>query len=179
QARMKEHRDLGVIPEPFWPELAPGESIYEYAHAPDFPWDEVIGAAFLASDGRAENLEQLTALVGHDHPVVRYWGIYGCLVLGKEAAGVSDLLTRQLDDPHAANRITALHALYRIEPSADLVERLVREATTTTSDPAATLAFHTLYQLGQQSAVPEQELRRLAESTQLHYAARWANRFLG
>jgi N-sulfoglucosamine sulfohydrolase len=179
QQMMRVHRDLGVIPEPFWPELAQGESIYGYAHAPEFPWDDVIGAAFLASDGRAENLEKLIALVRHDHPVVRYWGIYGCLVLGKKAAGVSDPLTRQLDDPHAANRITALHALYRIEPAPDLVQQLVREATTTKSDPAAALALFTLYQLEQQSAVSEQELRRLAESTELQYAARWANRFLG
>jgi hypothetical protein len=175
--QMLDHHDLGVIPEPFWPELAPEGSIYDYAHRGDFPWEEVVDASFRASMATENDLPYLIALMEGEHPVLRYWGALGSLALGDHATKATGALENLTTDSHAANRITALHALVRIEAREPLLDALVREAITTTNDPAATLALHTLYQLEATSKVPLAELERLAKSSELPYASRWATRF--
>lgn len=174
---MLDHHDLGVIPEPFWPELAPKGSIYDYAHRGDFPWAEVVDASFRASMATENDLSYLIELMEGEHPVLRYWGALGCLGLGDRAAESLPTLERLATDPHAANRITSLHILYRIDARVEAIEGLVREATTTSSDPAATLALHTLYQLGAHATIPPVELDRLEKANEMPYAARWAKRF--
>ncbi|QDU88570.1 Sulfatase [Pirellulimonas nuda] len=178
RARMLETRDLGVIPEAFWGELAAGQTIYDYANNGDFPWEEAIDLAFAASDQAPSKLGRLKQGLEDEHPVLRYWGAMGCLELGGAAAPASNSLKRLLEDPHAANRITAAHALYRIEPSQSRLNTLADEAIHARDDASATLAFHTLYQLDATSRVSTHDLRTIAQASPTGYAAVWANRLL-
>ncbi len=174
---MLDHHDLGVIPEPFWSELAPEGTIDDYAHRGDFPWEAVVDASFRASMATERDLPYLIELMEEEHPVLRYWGALGCLALGNRAGEATGMLERLATDPHAANRLTSLHALFRIDAREQSLEALVREATTTASDPAATLALHTLYQLEASAKIPPAELERLLQASDLPFAARWAKRF--
>jgi N-sulfoglucosamine sulfohydrolase len=55
------------------------------------------GAAEIASSGHG-NLAELKTLMKDEDPVVRYWGVTGCLVLGKSAGSLIPEIEHLLDD---------------------------------------------------------------------------------
>ncbi len=173
---MIEVGDLGVIPEAMWADLTTNDNIYRYAHKNEFPWESIVDLAFVASDASVLNIPKLESAMQSDHPVERYWGAIGCLALAGKASPAKSSLEELLKDPHAANRITAAHALYLIRPSDALLNRIVAELTPDASDPAASLALHTLYQLGATDRVDEKALKAIGKSKNA-YAGRWAERF--
>ena len=175
---MLDTRDLGVIPEAIWSEIVESGTIYEYAHDNEFPWQEVVGLAFKASDLDATNLPSFKLGLQHTHPVIRYWAAVGCLELGPATSPARSELRTLLDDCYAVNRITAAHALYQLDPSADLIRLLTKEAAQGQNDAAATLAFHTLYQLNATDAIPTSVLREIVQAETNGNAEVWANRQL-
>ncbi len=175
QQHMFSNRDLGLLPEPFWPELAANQPIYNYVRQADFPWMKVIGIAFAASEGHKGRFDFLKSGLEDSHPVIRYWAAVGFLGMGENAADAVLGLEQLLGDPHAANRITAAHALYLVEPSDGVVGALVAELDNEDNGPAATLAFHTMYQLGLADRIPNALLDRVRQRNH-GYPARWADR---
>ncbi len=173
---MIEVGDLGVIPEAMWAELTTNDNIYRYAHENEFPWESIVDLAFVASDAYVINIPRLEAAMQSDHPVERYWGAVGCLALADKASPAKSSLEELLKDRHAANRITAAHSLYLIRPSDALLDAIVAELTPDASDPAASLALHTLYQLGATDRVDDKTLKAIGKSKK-SYAGRWAKRF--
>lgn len=173
--QMLSHRDLGLLPEPFWPELAADQPIHDYVREADFPWSEVIDIAFAASDANMDDIDELTSRLEDSHPVTRYWAAIGCLGLGENATDAATGLEQLLGDPHAANRITAAHALYLVEPSDRLIGALITELDNEDNAAGATLAFHTMYQLGLSDRIPTALLDRVRQRDR-SYPARWADR---
>lgn len=175
---MLDTRDLGVVPEAIWSDLAGEAPLYDYVRSAAFPWKEVIDLAFLASDQDSVNLSVFVQKLSSENPVVRYWSAVGCLELGPAMASRTAELETLLDDEYAVNRITAAHALYRLDASPRYLEIVAKEALHTANDAAATLAFHTLYQLDGTDAVPTSSLEKVMREAPQSYAARWAKRYL-
>lgn len=104
-------RDTGFIPEGMFPHLAGEQTIYDYAQSDAYALARIIDLADLASDGKSENLPKLTAALDDAHPVARYWGAVGCLILGEAAAPAKSQLSARLKDDSLDVRTAAAEAV--------------------------------------------------------------------
>lgn len=104
-------RDVGFIPEAMYAKFADGKTLYEYGHSADYPLERIITLADAATSGQVSALPSLQAALGDSHPVIRYWGAVGCLILKQDSAPLQQQLLGLLDDPHANIRATAAEAL--------------------------------------------------------------------
>lgn len=91
-------RDTGFIPEGMFDRLAGDKTIYEYARSEAYPIERIVDLANLATDGKPENLPALIAALRDEHPVIRYWGATGCLILKDKSLKAKDALVAALDD---------------------------------------------------------------------------------
>ncbi|MFZ5829903.1 MAG: sulfatase-like hydrolase/transferase [Planctomycetota bacterium] len=115
-------RDTGFIPEAMFERLAGDKTIYEYAQSEQYPIERIVDLADKASSRDPAALGDLTAALGDPHPVVRYWGGIGCLVLQEKALPAKQKLLQLLGDPWADVRVTAAEALgYLGEKQAALI----------------------------------------------------------
>jgi arylsulfatase A-like enzyme len=189
QARLREElrrlRDLGFVPEPFWPEWDPQRTPYDVVRADDFPWDRIVDLAFRAPFSTGADVGELAAQLDDRHPVIRYWALYGCLLagpqlpLGAERDALAERLAALLEDAHAANRATAAHALARLQPQHPAALATLRDmALSPPHEPAGTLAMHTLFQLDATDVLTNEELAQIRTAAPASYASRWAERAL-
>jgi len=79
-------RDIGFIPEGMFERLAADKTLYEYAQSDAYPIERIVEVANLAALRDASSLNKLIAACNDPHPVIRYWGATGCLILQKKAA---------------------------------------------------------------------------------------------
>ncbi|MEE9462570.1 MAG: sulfatase-like hydrolase/transferase [Bacteroidales bacterium] len=113
---MIETRDLGIVPEAMYDDLAgPGKSfptIYEYARSEEYPVEKLLQAAKSASLCEPGKMDQYLRMMEDDHPVVRYWGTYAIFLLRKANPEVQSVLRVMMrEDPAEANRVMAAQAL--------------------------------------------------------------------
>jgi N-sulfoglucosamine sulfohydrolase len=85
-AKGKAIRDAGYIPEADRSIRAGETTIYDYMRSEALPYEEIVGAAELASTGNPENLDRLIEMLKNDDSAIRYWAAQGLLQLGDNAA---------------------------------------------------------------------------------------------
>jgi len=107
-----EIRDVGFLPEGMFDGLANDITLYEYGRSGEYDLESIVEIAELASLARLENLPRLIERLDDPNPVIRYWAVTGCIVLGNEARPAEKKLKNVLNDPLAAVRIAAAEALY-------------------------------------------------------------------
>ncbi|MCK4880722.1 MAG: sulfatase-like hydrolase/transferase [Bacteroidales bacterium] len=78
-------RDAGFIPETDRAIRAGETAIYDYMRSEAVPYEEILGAAVIASLKKPANLDRLRKMVGDDDSAIRYWGVQGLLMLGEDA----------------------------------------------------------------------------------------------
>jgi arylsulfatase A-like enzyme len=104
-------RDTGFIPEGMFDRLAGDKTIYEYAQSEAYPIERIITLADQATSRDPAALPDLLAALDDEHPVVRYWGATGCLILQGQAGPAKEKLLDALQDESADVRIVAAEAL--------------------------------------------------------------------
>lgn len=105
-------RDTGFIPEGMYTRLAGDKTLHDYARSSDYPLERIIDVANAASTGRVGDLPTLTNALVDPHPVIRYWGATGCLILKEKAAPAKErLLTLAKSDDCPDVRVVAAEAL--------------------------------------------------------------------
>ncbi|MBA3417060.1 MAG: sulfatase-like hydrolase/transferase [Chloroflexia bacterium] len=104
-------RDIGFIPEAMFDRLAGDGTIYDYARSDAYPIDRIVELADEATSRDPAALDHLIAALDDPHPVVRYWGAVGCLVLEGRAAPARAKLLARLGDEWADVRVAAAEAL--------------------------------------------------------------------
>jgi hypothetical protein len=104
-------RDAGFIPEGMSYQLAGDSTIYDYARGSAYPIRRIVRLADLASSGDARSLPGLIRALDDPHPVLRYWGALGCLVLQGQSAPAKDRLMALLRDDWPDIRVTAAEAV--------------------------------------------------------------------
>lgn len=104
-------RDTGFIPEGMLQPLAGGRTIYEYAQSAAYPIERIVALADQATARDPAALPALIQALDDPHPVIRYWGATGCLVLQERAAPAKTKLKTLLDDRWADVRVVAAEAL--------------------------------------------------------------------
>jgi len=113
---MIETRDIGLIPEPMFADLA-GEgkkyrTIHEYAQSSEYPVRRILEVAKLSSSPRSESFQDCLLYMGDQNPVIRYWAAYGMFLEGSANASIQQALQEMMrKDEFAANRIMAAQAL--------------------------------------------------------------------
>lgn len=111
QSEMLTTRDAGLIPERMFDELAGKRTIYDYAQSEAYPLARIIDIANKASDGDAARLNDFVAAMSDPHPVIRYWGATGCLILQQKAAPAKERLQAALRDALRDVRLVAAESL--------------------------------------------------------------------
>lgn len=104
-------RDVGFIPEGMFPRLAGQGTIRDYAQSDAYPLARILPLANQASDRNPGRLPGFLAALDDPHPVIRYWGAMGCLILGEEARPARDKLMARLKDDFADVRVVACESL--------------------------------------------------------------------
>lgn len=125
-------RDTGFIPEGMHEKLAGERTIYDYAQSEAYPLERIVDLADAATSRDASSLPRLLKAMDDPHPVVRYWGAIGCLVLQKEAAPARDKLQELLKDEWNDVRIAAAEALGwlgELEASASALAEIIRSGS--------------------------------------------------
>jgi N-sulfoglucosamine sulfohydrolase len=134
---MVETRDMGLIPEPMFGELAGQDkksgTMYEYAQSDEYPVKQVLDAANLASACDADQIQTIVEIARNSHPVIRYWGAYGLFRLQKNTAEVQSALKEMMNnDPYGTNRIMAAQALGRCGDPDAAFNALMKETSQAT-----------------------------------------------
>jgi arylsulfatase A-like enzyme len=111
RAEMIAMRDTGFIPEGMFGRLAGDKTIYDYAQSEAYPIERIIDLADQATSRDPKALPDLLAALDDEHPVIRYWGATGCVVLKQQAAPAKEKLLARLKDDFADVRISASEAL--------------------------------------------------------------------
>jgi arylsulfatase A-like enzyme len=127
QRWVRDNKDAGFLPEGMMIDRAGNRTIYEMTHADDFPIDQIIATAEMATSKKRKHLAELINRLSNDDPGVRYWAATGCAILGKKAREALPELKKLLDDPFANVRITAAEALCKIGRKKEALELLLKE----------------------------------------------------
>jgi len=110
----REMRDAGFIPETDRNIRAGNTPIYDYMRSEGLPYEEILGAAALASLKQPENLDRLRHMLGHDDSAIRYWGIQGLLMLREDAGpALGEIGEAAFDDSWNVS-VVAAEILYRM-----------------------------------------------------------------
>ncbi len=111
RADMVEMHDTGLIPEAMFERLIGDGTLYDYARSDAYPTKRVVRIADLASSRDASAIKQLLEACNDPHPVIRYWGATGCLILQDKAEPAKAKLKALLKDDWNDIRVVASEAL--------------------------------------------------------------------
>ena len=105
-------RDAGFIPEADRIIRTGSLPAYDYMRQANVPYEEIIQAAFLATEANPENLEQLTIMLKNNDSAIRYWAAQGLLILGEDARPALEQVMEVAFDPSSNVSIAAAELLY-------------------------------------------------------------------
>lgn len=111
RAQVIRTRDTGFIPEGMFDRLAGKKTIYDYAHSAAYPIEAIVTVAEKASSYDEKFLPDLRAALESGHPIIRYWGATGCLILREKSVTARAALRRLLQDDWPDVRVVAAEAL--------------------------------------------------------------------
>lgn len=131
-ADFRASHDTGLVPEGMQAQLVDGKTLYEYVRSSAYPAEQVLATACAATTRDIADLPTLVAAMEDAHPVVRYWGAQGCLVLGAAAKAAEPALRLRLTDAVLSVRIAAAEALAHMGAAAEALP--VLEAALASSD---------------------------------------------
>lgn len=165
RAEMIATRDTGFIPEGMLAKLAGKRTIYDYAQSEAYPLERIIALADTASDRNAANLPTLLAALDDPHPVVRYWGATGCLILQDRSAAAKEKLRQRLSDDWLDIRVVAAEAIAYLGEQEAAIATIadVLKSGNTYEVLAAQNALDFLYQAGHVPLSRAQQLVRGAK----------------
>jgi len=119
-------KDAGYIPEADRSIRAADLPIYDYMRSEAVPFDQILEAAWMATEINPDNLSRLRALLGNDDSAIRYWAAQGLLLLGEKARpALADLEKAVLDASWNVSVVSA-EALYRLGQKDQAVKSINR-----------------------------------------------------
>ncbi|MEO0509936.1 MAG: sulfatase-like hydrolase/transferase [Verrucomicrobiota bacterium] len=167
--QLKQHilntRDLGFFPEPLIEvvDRSRKQTIYEYGQSEtNYPINEILQMATLASNQDPINLPTFEAGLGHANETIRYWAAVGMRALGEEAVPARDAIEQAMKDHSSSVRITAAIALGKIGGKQAAAMFLVEEACAAKTDIHAMWALDGIKLLDMPEAVKGVPIEKLA-----------------
>ncbi len=170
---MLDIRDTGVIPEGLMLEWSKKRPLYDITHDRAFPMEEVLHAAWIATERNPARLPEILAMLRAKNPLLRYWGATGVLVLGRAAAEAVSDLGALLADPAGDVRVTAAEALCALGRASEGLPLLEKELFS--PNPWVVLhAANSLESLGPAARPARAALERAARTSANKYIHRAA-----
>lgn len=113
---MIKTRDLGLIPEPLFCDLAGPQkkyrTLYEFGQSDDYQIEKILDAAKLASSGDKAKMPVFLDYLKDNDPVIRNWGAYGLFLARSDKKKVQKALMNIAEnDSFQGNRVMAAQAL--------------------------------------------------------------------
>jgi len=121
-----EMRDAGFIPETERNIRAGNTPIYDYMRSEALPYNEILGAAVIASLKKPDNLDRLKQMLDNDDSAIRYWGIQGMLMLGEDARPALEQIGKAAFDKSWNVSVVGAEILYRMGMKARSVKAYAR-----------------------------------------------------
>ncbi len=106
-----ERHMLAIRDSVFFPEGMSGREFAAYQDERTYPLARLAALAAKVSERDSTHLPAFRSALSDPNPIVRYWGIMGCIVLGKAAAPAAALLRSSLADPEPLISLQAARAL--------------------------------------------------------------------
>jgi hypothetical protein len=158
-------RDTGFIPEGMFERLAGDKTIYDYAQSDAYPIERIVKLAGLATSREAATLPEMLKAMQDPHPVIRYWGVTGCLVLQEKAKPAATALKARLQDEYADVRVVAAEAL-AWTGDAESAQAALQEVITTGRPYETLAALNALDALVQAGRIPKDQAQALVRPLQ-------------
>ena len=117
RAHLLNTRDTGFMPEALMVEWSRGSGKTPYQIGQDdvqYPLEEIMDAADALLDRGKKAMPDLVKLLNSDDPLVQYWALVNCMVLGKDASRATRRIKELTQSPIASTRIAAAEHLARI-----------------------------------------------------------------
>ncbi len=166
EREMLQMRDTGFIPEGMFAWLPRDQTLYEYANSEAYPIQRIIPLANRATVREVANLNHFTKALADPHPVVRYWGAMGCLLLKDQASDAREPLHQAVADQAADVRIVAAESLAYLGESATSAETLA-EVIKTGNSYEVLAALNSLEQLWRAGHIPLKQVQALVGNLRL------------
>lgn len=109
---MRKVKDVGLIPEAEYLNLAGDKSMYDYMRSASCPFDELMEASELATLGGKKELNTFIKYLKNPNSAMRYWGATGMLILKADARPAISVLKEAAKDKSGAVATLAAEALY-------------------------------------------------------------------
>jgi N-sulfoglucosamine sulfohydrolase len=109
---MAEIRDVGLVPETEYPNLAGSGSMYDYMHSGDCPLEELLAAAESATMPGEGEISAYMNNLQSKHPAIRYWGATGLLIHLNESTMAIPSLQKASRDESSSVATLAAEALF-------------------------------------------------------------------
>ena len=109
-----ETRDVGVIPETEYKNMAGDMPLYDYVRSENCPFEKLIKASDLSVLGGPDDMDAYRGYLQDESSAVRYWGVTGLLVLKDAARPAIPDLEQATNDSSGAVATLAAEALYRL-----------------------------------------------------------------
>lgn len=109
--------DTGFVPEALLVEWSRGSGKTPYAIGRDaiqYPLEQIIETADLLLDHGKKALPKLKKQLNSSNPIIQYWALVNCMVLGKEAKSATPQIEELTKSPIDATRIAAAEHLARL-----------------------------------------------------------------
>ena len=160
-------------------EISQTTPLFDYARSGNHNVKKVIETAEMASLGDPKNLKELTKKLTDSDPIIRYWAITGCTILGDKAQSAKGTLVGLLHDPEITVRIAAAEAVSKLGEKAKAVDILI-DALKKGNQMARVQALSVLDQLGDDAskAYPAVKAVIVGEKADGSYDIRAAERII-
>lgn len=163
---MIDSRDLGLVPEPMFDQLAgegsKHETLFDYGQSSDYPVERLLRLADCASRGGPEAVVQCTAALDDPHPAARYWGLVGLMLHHRQAADAKQRAEQLLEDPWASVRIAAAELVARLS-NPNAAYRVLQAELERPHKYAVLAALNTLESAGLSGRLTGSQWQTLAE----------------
>ncbi len=170
-------RDTGFIPEGMFEKLMGDKTLYEYAQSDAYPIERIVEVADLAVSHDASAIEKLVAACNDPHPVIRYWGATGLLVLQEKAAPAKEKLKELLKNDWMDIRVVASEALSYLGQT-DLALKTLESIIKNEPEYVSLAAMNALDFMQQAGHVSLERIHQLLGNTQFKgYPKRMADYF--
>ncbi|MDH5603311.1 MAG: sulfatase-like hydrolase/transferase [Cyclobacteriaceae bacterium] len=156
-------KDAGYLPEPYMIDLSEGQTIYDFTHSDKYPFEELSEMVEKATLGNSEQLPLLSSMLKHENNLFRYWGITGCLILGKEAVDLKDALLENLSSEVSFLRTASAEALYQIGEK-EIISDALNQSLKDPNLMARVQALNVLENMGEDARVFLETVKKIVDN---------------
>lgn len=167
-------KDTGFMPEAERNEIPGEKPMYDYYQSGEVNIEQVIYAAEIASLGKIENIEKVSAFLKSDNPSIRYWGATGLLILGNKAKSQIPELKKAILDSSVSVSSVIAEALYKLGDKQQANIGFIK-ALKTDREFAQTQAMNAIYLIDDNDGIIKDEvlnvIKRMKVTSGYNYRA--------